>query len=108
MSSTSVNAELSSLLEEQKTIAQKIAVLQEQQYAIALEKAQALVKDFNIRQTDLFANPTSRASQKPKVPPKYRDPLTGATWTGRGMAPKWAKGDKSKLLIHPPENAKSQ
>ena len=24
-----------------------------------------------------------------KVAPKYRDPGTGATWTGRGLKPKW-------------------
>ena len=23
------------------------------------------------------------------VPPKYRDPQSGATWSGRGLAPKW-------------------
>lgn len=23
------------------------------------------------------------------LPPKYRDPDTGATWTGRGIRPKW-------------------
>lgn len=24
-----------------------------------------------------------------KVAPKYRNPVTGATWTGRGLKPKW-------------------
>jgi DNA-binding protein H-NS len=24
-----------------------------------------------------------------KVAPKYRDPKSGATWSGRGLAPKW-------------------
>lgn len=24
-----------------------------------------------------------------KVPPKYRDPASGATWSGRGLKPKW-------------------
>lgn len=30
-------------------------------------------------------------TDKPKrtVPPKYRNPATGATWTGRGKAPRW-------------------
>lgn len=26
-----------------------------------------------------------------KVEPKYRNPLTGETWTGRGLQPKWLK-----------------
>lgn len=34
------------------------------------------------------------------VPPKYRDPATGATWTGRGKPPKWIEGrDRESLLI---------
>lgn len=33
--------------------------------------------------------------------PKYRDPESGATWSGRGRAPAWLAGarDRSKLLI---------
>jgi DNA-binding protein H-NS len=40
-------------------------------------------------------NPKGSQRRKPsanagkKVPPKYRDPATGDTWTGRGLKPKW-------------------
>jgi DNA-binding protein H-NS len=27
-----------------------------------------------------------------KIPPKYRCPTTGKTWTGRGMRPNWMNG----------------
>ncbi|WP_321967201.1 H-NS histone family protein [Burkholderia cepacia] len=30
------------------------------------------------------------------VPPKYRDPKTGATWSGRGKAPRWISGAKNR------------
>lgn len=30
------------------------------------------------------------------VAPKYRDPRTGATWTGRGLAPAWIKNVKNR------------
>ena len=33
-------------------------------------------------------NPTKVATRQP-VPPKYRNPETGATWSGRGKAPRW-------------------
>jgi DNA-binding protein H-NS len=33
-------------------------------------------------------NPTKGA----KIPPKYRCPNTGKTWTGRGMRPNWMNG----------------
>lgn len=49
-------------------------------------------------------NEASTAAVKstgPKVPPKYRDPVTGATWSGRARPPAWIKNvkDRSKFLI---------
>jgi DNA-binding protein H-NS len=41
---------------------------------------------------------TAESTEKParknkgqKIDPKYSDPVTGKTWTGRGMKPKWMK-----------------
>ena len=38
---------------------------------------------------------------KGKLPPKYRDPKTGATWSGHARPPAWIKDvkDRSKFLI---------
>ena len=34
------------------------------------------------------------------VAAKYRDPVTGQTWTGRGKAPKWIDGkDRNQFVI---------
>lgn len=43
------------------------------------------------------------------VAPKYADPKTGATWTGRGRAPAWISEvkDRSKFLIDAGEKAKT-
>lgn len=41
-----------------------------------------------------------RGSTGVKIPPKYRNPETGETWTGRGRAPTWLAGrDKEEFLI---------
>ncbi|WP_144157535.1 H-NS family nucleoid-associated regulatory protein [Paraburkholderia sp. BCC1885] len=42
-------------------------------------------------------------------PAKYRDPKTGATWSGRGRAPAWLVGakDPSKFLIETADEAAS-
>lgn len=53
------------------------------------------------------AKPAAVAKTKPskvgpsKVPAKYRDPDTGATWSGRARPPAWIKdvADRSKFLI---------
>ncbi|WP_052001567.1 H-NS histone family protein [Burkholderia paludis] len=37
---------------------------------------------------------------RPAIPPKYMDPATGRTWTGRGREPQWIRGkDRSVFLI---------
>ncbi|WP_432263364.1 H-NS family nucleoid-associated regulatory protein [Cupriavidus sp. TMH.W2] len=33
------------------------------------------------------------------VAPKYRDPKTGATWSGRGRAPLWIGKNRDRFLI---------
>lgn len=35
------------------------------------------------------AAPTSGTLPKKRVPPKFRHPETGETWTGRGKTPRW-------------------
>jgi DNA-binding protein H-NS len=53
----------------------------------------------------LNGSPKRRGPPKGKAPAKYRDPATGAEWSGRGPAAKWmkpylAKGKKkSDFLI---------
>jgi DNA-binding protein H-NS len=44
---------------------------------------------------------TASAAVKGKLPPKYRDPKTGATWSGHARPPAWIKDvkDRSKFLI---------
>ncbi|WP_442808847.1 H-NS family nucleoid-associated regulatory protein [Trinickia soli] len=47
------------------------------------------------------ASRTRKGPPKGKQPPKYLNPETGATWSGRGPAPAWlaAAGDRSQFLI---------
>jgi DNA-binding protein H-NS len=48
------------------------------------------------------AAPVRKAQPKGKQPAKYRNPETGATWSGRGPAPAWlaAEKDRSRFLIN--------
>jgi DNA-binding protein H-NS len=45
--------------------------------------------------------PIVSAKVKGKLPPKYRDPKTGATWSGHARPPAWIKNvkDRSQYLI---------
>ena len=52
---------------------------------------------------------SAQEDKRTEVKPKYRDPKTGKTWSGRGGVPKWladyiaAGGTKDELRIADPE-----
>ena len=93
---------LKELLKQQEELAQKIEAARSSEVAEALAKVRTLVEEFDLTADQVF--PPSRKSSKSKsggkVAPKYRDPATGQTWTGRGKAPKWIEGkDRTPFAI---------
>jgi DNA-binding protein H-NS len=59
----------------------------------------AQLKALGASVSDLGLTKSGKGSASP-VPPKYRDPVTGKTWSGRGNAPKWISGkDFAQFLI---------
>jgi DNA-binding protein H-NS len=70
----------------------------------AIDAARAMIVSYGITARDLGLDkaPKAKAGPKPgnKIAAKYRDPLSGATWSGRGKTPKWINGaDKSQYAI---------
>lgn len=79
----------------------------------AIEQIKAIMEDVGLTFEDLSSRKLggsrgSTASTGSKVAPKYRNPVTGETWTGRGTWPKWvgahveSGGDLESLLIEKP------
>ena len=87
----------------------------------SIAKVMALMKKLGISAEDLkgaepvkqakagskpSAKKTPRAGNRSKVAAKYRHPDSGATWSGRGLPPKWladqiaAGKSKDQFLIH--------
>lgn len=92
------------LLKQRDALELAIAAARAQELSDAIRKARELVAEFGLSVQDVF--PAGRGASKvrksagAKVAPKYRDPATGQTWTGRGKAPKWIDGqDRAKYLI---------
>jgi len=68
--------------------------------AEGIAKAKAIIEQHGLSASDLFNRKTGVKSGSIKVAPKYRNPATGDTWTGRGKAPKWIDGkDRGSYLI---------
>lgn len=84
---------LNELLEQQKQLQEEIERLRNEERGSAIQQALALIKAYDLRPTDLFTELPKRGkgADKPasKLPPKYRDPITGATWAGKGRMPGW-------------------
>ncbi|MEK2602927.1 H-NS histone family protein [Burkholderia arboris] len=80
-------------------------VLAEKAEAARLAEFQAIVDDirakvaeYGITEKDIFGTRRNRSTKQAKVSveAKYRDPKTGATWSGRGRAPTWIKDAKNR------------
>ena len=63
---------------------------------------------YNKKKATRAGTPRAADAVKRTVPPKYKNPQTGATWTGRGKAPRWiadaeAEGkSREQFLIQAP------
>ncbi|WP_084002046.1 H-NS histone family protein [Diaphorobacter sp. J5-51] len=61
-----------------------------------VKEIQAKIAQFGLMPSDVFPEFNfSRKRKESTSQPKYRDPATGATWTGRGKVPAWI-GDKDR------------
>ena len=84
---------LAELLSQRDALERKIQTEQSSKRQAAISEIRRLMAESGLSISDLGASvaPKSRSSTEPvkKVAPKYRDPNTGQTWTGRGLKPKW-------------------
>lgn len=91
------------LLKQRETLEQQIAEARQRELADAVRQVRALVAEYGLTAQDVFAAKGAKGGAPKaaaKVAPKYRNPATGETWTGRGKAPKWIEGqDRAKFAI---------
>jgi DNA-binding protein H-NS len=75
----------------------QIARAQVEHKAEGIAAARALIQEHGLTAADVFPQGKAKGSVGA---PKYRDPATGATWTGRGKPPNWINGkDRAPFLI---------
>ncbi|MCP3728422.1 H-NS histone family protein [Paraburkholderia sp. CNPSo 3272] len=68
------------------------------EYEAVLADIRAKVVDYGFTERDIFGRRRGARTKSSAgvVPPKYRDPKTEATWSGRGRAPNWIKDAKNR------------
>jgi DNA-binding protein H-NS len=103
---------LKSLLKQQEELAEKIDALRAESKGKGIEQIKTIMDELGITASDLGfydvdhlpqgkQGPRTFKQRKAAAPiePKYRDPATGNTWSGRGKPPRWLQGDRDAYLI---------
>lgn len=96
---TAQTSSYKALLAQREALVQQITAARKAEVVKVVQEIQTLSAEFGLTPEDLFPQlKQKRASATSSVDPKYRDPATGQTWTGRGMPPIWIK-DKDRSLF---------
>ena len=78
------------LLAQKEAIEQQIKALRKSERLEVIAKVREMIAAFDISAEELSGKKAKVV--RGKVAPKYRDPASGKTWTGRGRAPRWLDG----------------
>ena len=92
-----------------KRVDDRLNLLHKEESEKAINQVRQMVATYGLTAADVFGRgrgggaalgARAGVGTGAKVAPKYRDPATGLTWTGRGKAPKWINGqDRDAFLI---------
>jgi DNA-binding protein H-NS len=91
--------EYENLIKQRELLDRQIKEIQAREKAEAIETIKHLINKHHISSQDLFAKASHSSQANKKVAPKYRNPQTGETWTGRGKAPLWIAGQERDLFL---------
>ena len=82
---------LKDLIAQREALDAQIAETQNAERADAVQRVKSLMAEFGLSVADLSSRvpKTAKVEPKPKVAAKYIDKDTKATWSGRGLKPKW-------------------
>jgi DNA-binding protein H-NS len=63
-----------------------------------IAEIRAAIREHGITAEQLGFAPAGKGSRQ-KVAPKYRDPVSGATWSGRGRTPAWCVEPRAQFAL---------
>jgi DNA-binding protein H-NS len=91
------------LLAQREKLEKQIEEAKTKEYAEVIADIRQKMADYGITPADLGTG-RAKYGKTPRarvgVAPKYRDPDSGSTWSGRGKPPKWIAGkDRDQYLI---------
>lgn len=107
------------LLAQKAALEKAIARTRQREIGKVIKEINTLIQEYDLSVSDLRFASTARSAKVKQAPPRapvkgrrtgarvvpqYRDPQTGATWSGRGRTPAWIVGDKQHYRILDDQN----
>ncbi|APR38019.1 MULTISPECIES: H-NS histone family protein [unclassified Paraburkholderia] len=78
----------------------EMSLARDKEVAQAIADIKEKIAEYGITAEELGFSSKRQATRKAALPPKYRNPKTGETWSGRGRAPGWLAGkNRDRFLI---------
>lgn len=94
------------LMAEKAALEAKLEEVRAAEVSGVIEKIRGMMADYGLTVEDIATkNRRGRPAKaktsegKQALPPKYMDPKTGKTWSGRGRAPAWLGRNPKRFLI---------
>jgi DNA-binding protein H-NS len=90
---TDMTAEqIAELMAKREALDAEIAALRKAARSKVLAEVKKSVAEYDLTPAEVFGGAKSGRKGTGGLPPQFRDPESGKTWTGRGRAPAWIEG----------------
>lgn len=84
--------QVAELLAQRQALEEQLDKARERETRLALIEIVQKMREYGITLHELIGKKAVAEPAQPEGAVKYRDPATGATWSGRGRAPRWIVG----------------
>jgi DNA-binding protein H-NS len=96
--------ETAHLLAEKEALDKQLVAAQEMETRHVLREIVQKMREYNISLNELMGGkPAAQVVTNPELQSepvaKYRDPVSGSTWSGRGRAPHWIAGKDREAFV---------
>ena len=87
------------LLAQKAKLEEQLEIARQAELVTAIQQVRQIVQEYGLTAEDLGLTTKVKKRKGRAVAPKYVDPKTGATWSGRGRAPAWIGKNRDRFLI---------
>ncbi|KIG01486.1 histone family protein nucleoid-structuring protein H-NS [Caballeronia concitans] len=101
--------QVAELMAQRESLEKELAEARRKEERLALIEIVQKMREYGITLNELLGRKPEAPHAAPDVAIKYRDPASGATWSGRGRAPHWIAGkDRDAFLASRPAAGSSR